>query len=75
VVIALSAIPIAILANAARVAGTGLMSHWIGEEAARGFFHTFSGWLMFVVAFVLLAGVQRLVSRLRSPAVALPVEA
>jgi exosortase len=63
VVIALAAVPIAIVANASRVAGTGLASHWIGPEAAQGFFHTFSGWLMFVVAFAGLLAVQRLVAR------------
>jgi exosortase len=61
--IALSAIPIAILANAARVAGTGLASELVNPAAAEGFFHTFSGWLMFVVAFAGLAAVQRLISR------------
>jgi exosortase len=63
VLIALSAVPIAILANAARVAGTGLASELVSPAAAEGFFHTFSGWLMFVVAFVGLLGVQRVVSR------------
>jgi exosortase/archaeosortase family protein len=65
IAIALSAIPIAILANAARVAGTGLASHWIGPWAARGFFHSFSGWLMFVVAFLALVVVQRVVAAMR----------
>jgi exosortase len=59
VLIALSAVPIAILANAIRVAGTGMAAQWIGPSAARGFFHTFSGWCMFVVAFLALVGVQR----------------
>jgi exosortase len=59
VLIALAAIPIAILANAARVAGTGLASELISPAAADGFFHTFSGWLMFVFAFVGLLAVQR----------------
>jgi len=52
--IALSAIPIAIVANGARVAGTGIAAHVYGPEAALGFFHTFSGWLVFVVAFALM---------------------
>ena len=67
VAIALAAIPIAILANASRVAGTGLASHWVGPAAAEGFFHTFSGWLMFVVAFVGLLAVQRVVARMHFP--------
>jgi len=57
--IALAAIPIAILANAARVAGTGLASELVSPEAAEGFFHTFSGWVVFVVAFIGLVAVQR----------------
>ena len=57
--IAFAAIPIAIVANAIRVAGTGIASEWISPAASEGFFHTFSGWLMFVVAFVALLGVQR----------------
>jgi exosortase len=60
-----SAVPIAILANAARVAGTGLAAHWIGRGAAEGFFHGFSGWLMFVTACAGLVGVQAFVNRIR----------
>jgi len=65
IAIALSAVPIAILANASRVAGTGMASHWLGPGAAEGFFHTFSGWLMFVVAFAGLMAAQRLIARIR----------
>jgi exosortase len=63
----LAAVPIAILANASRVAGTGLASHWFGPRAAEGFFHGFSGWLMFVVAFAGLVAVQQLARRVRRP--------
>jgi exosortase len=54
VAIALSTIPIAIVANGARVAGTGVAAHYYGQAAAEGFFHTFSGWLVFVFAFAML---------------------
>ena len=60
IALALASIPIAIVANGVRVAGTGLAAHYRGPEAAEGFFHTFSGWLIFLVAFVLLFVVQRL---------------
>ena len=66
VVLAVAAVPIAIVANAARVAGTGLASEWISPAAADGFFHTFSGWLLFVVAFASLIMVQRAMSRART---------
>jgi exosortase len=59
IAIALAAIPIAVLANATRVAGTGLASYWISPAAADGFFHTFSGWIMFVVALGALLLFQR----------------
>jgi exosortase len=65
IAIALSAVPLAILANAARVAGTGLVGEWVSPAAADGFFHTFSGWLMFVMAAAGLVGVQRVVVRAR----------
>ena len=47
-------IPIAIIANAIRVSGTGILAHYFGADAAEGFYHTFEGWLVFVVAFLLL---------------------
>ena len=68
-VIALSTIPIAIAANAARVTGTGVLAHYYGPGAADGFFHTFSGWLVFVVAFLLLFVVARVLSWLAPPPV------
>lgn len=66
VAIALAAIPIAILANAARVAGTGLAAYWVSPAAAEGFFHTFSGWMVFVVALAGLLAVQRLIDMMRA---------
>ena len=65
--IALSAIPIAIIANGARVAGTGILAHTWGPAAAEGFFHEFSGWVVFVVAFVMILGIQKVIVRF-SPA-------
>jgi exosortase len=63
IVLVLLAVPIAVIANAARVAGTGLAAHFWGAEAAEGFFHTFSGWLVFVVAAALLLLNERVISR------------
>lgn len=72
VAIAVAAVPIAVVANATRVAGTGLASYWISPAAADGFFHTFSGWLMFVVALGGLLAFHRALelarTRLRRPA-------
>lgn len=56
-------VPIAIAANAFRVAGTGFLAHFIGPEAAQGFYHSFAGWIVFAVAFVLLLGAGALLGR------------
>ena len=53
-VLAISAIPIAVAANAFRIFGTGLCVQYWDPSKAVGFFHEFSGWLMFVVSLVLL---------------------
>ena len=60
----LLSIPIAIAANAFRVTGTGVLAHYWGIEAAQGFYHTFEGWLIFVVAFALLLSCGLLLSRI-----------
>jgi exosortase len=61
--IALFTIPIAIVSNAVRVAGTGAVAQYVGLEAAEGFFHTFSGWLVFMVGIVLLVCVGFIITR------------
>ncbi len=62
--ITLSSIPIAILANGIRIAGTGLAAQYIGPETATGFFHAFQGWAMFMVSLVLLMTVGAVVKKL-----------
>ncbi len=59
IAIAAASVPVAIAANGFRVAATGVAAHYIGPEVAQGVLHEFSGWLVFVVAFILLAAVQR----------------
>jgi len=56
--IIISSIPIAVVANALRVAGTGVAAQYYGPGVAEGFFHTFSGWVVFIVAFAAMLGVR-----------------
>ena len=56
-ILIISAIPIAILTNAFRVSGTGVLSSYYGTRVAEGFFHSFSGWVIYIAAFLLLFGV------------------
>jgi exosortase len=64
-ILVLSAVPIAILTNAARVSGTGILSHYYGTQVADGFFHSFSGWAIYIVAFLLLFGVGWILDRFK----------
>jgi exosortase len=54
VMLALASIPIAVAANVARIFGTGLCVQYWDPVKAMGFFHEFSGWLMFLVSMSLL---------------------
>ena len=54
-------IPIAIIANATRVTITGILSDY-NKELAEGAFHTFEGWVIFMVALALLMAFHRGVS-------------
>jgi exosortase len=54
VLLAVASIPIAVAANSLRIVGTGLLVQYWDPEKAQGFFHEFSGWLIFVVSLVML---------------------
>ncbi len=71
--IALSAVPVAILANGLRVASAGVAAHNYGSAGVEGLFHEFSGWVVFIVAFLMMFAFQRLLQRLLPPPV--PVRA
>ncbi len=57
----LATIPIAIIANAGRVTVTGILSE-INPELARGVFHEMEGWVVFLIAGVLLAMAHQMFS-------------
>ena len=61
VVLALASIPIAVAANSFRIVGTGLLVQYWDPRKAEGFFHEFSGWLIFVVSLVMLYLVHHIV--------------
>lgn len=58
VILALAAVPIAVAANGLRIVGTGLLGEYWDPEKAQGFFHTFSGWLIFVISLLMLFAVH-----------------
>lgn len=61
IALAAGTIPVAIIANGLRVAGTGLAAHYYGAKAAEDFFDTFSGWVLFSIAFFLLFVLYRMI--------------
>jgi exosortase D (VPLPA-CTERM-specific) len=46
-------IPIAIFANVFRIGTTGFIGRYWGPKAAEGFFHSFSGWAVFMLSVAL----------------------
>jgi exosortase len=52
--LAMAALPIAVIANSLRIVGTGLLVQYWDPDKAEGFFHAFSGWLIFVVSLFML---------------------
>jgi exosortase len=58
-------VPIAIVVNGLRVAVTGAACEIWGREVASSGWHTFTGWVTFVVSLWLLVQTARLLSRLR----------
>jgi exosortase len=59
VALALASIPIAVAANGLRIVGTGLIVQYWDPEKAEGFFHLFSGWLVFVFSLLMLFALHR----------------
>jgi exosortase/archaeosortase family protein len=62
-ILVLAAVPIAILTNALRVSGTGVLAHYYGTGVADGFFHSFSGWVIYISAALLLFAAAWLIDR------------
>ena len=56
----LAMVPLAIISNGTRVMITALMANYIGPQAAEGFMHEFSGWVIFVVATTLFLALHSL---------------
>lgn len=63
-VIAVAAIPIAVLSNFVRVLVLVLVTYYLGDAAAQGFLHDFAGLLMFAIALLAVFGVDKLVTPL-----------
>jgi exosortase D (VPLPA-CTERM-specific) len=49
----IATVPISIFANIFRIAGTGFIGNYWGAKAAEGFFHSFSGWAVFMLSVAL----------------------
>jgi exosortase len=57
-----STIPIAIIANAGRVTLTGVLTEY-APQYAEGFFHEASGWVIFMIALSIMAGLHQLITK------------
>jgi exosortase len=73
VLLAAASIPIAVLANGLRIMGTGITGVYWEPSKAQGFFHEFSGWVIFVVSLItlyafhkIMTGLFRLLGRVKS---------
>lgn len=53
-VLAFAAVPIAVLANGLRIMGTGITGLYWDPDRAQGFFHEFSGWVIFILSLIAL---------------------
>ena len=74
VIIALTAVPIAIAANCIRIIATGMAFEYQNPETAKHIFHDVAGWLMMPLGFAILLGVLAILDRLIVPEEQLPIQ-
>ncbi|MGE4293816.1 MAG: VPLPA-CTERM-specific exosortase XrtD [Desulfovibrio sp.] len=58
-------VPVTIVANAFRIAMTGVLVAFVSPEFGQGFLHDFSGWLVYMVSILLLGLASWLLKRVR----------
>jgi len=63
VALVLAAVPIAVVANSLRIVVTGLLVQYWSPDKAEGFFHSFSGLLMFLASLAMLFVLQQALVR------------
>jgi exosortase len=59
--LAVASVPIAVIANSARIIGTGLLVQYWSADAAQGYFHASWGWITFVVSLLILSAFHWLI--------------
>lgn len=69
------AIPVAMVVNAIRVFMTGYLVYWVDPKLGEGFMHLSEGWLLFVVAFVILGACTWVVARVEGRLLGEPADA
>ena len=62
--LAVASVPIAVVANSARIIGTGLLVQYWDPDKAEGYFHASWGWIIFVVSLVLLYALHGLIGQI-----------
>jgi exosortase len=63
-VLVVAAVPIAVCANALRITISALLAEYVSPRLAEGFFHAFSGFLLFVLSLGILAALHWVGNRL-----------
>ena len=64
VILILFVIPLALLGNLTRVITLCLITFYFGEEAGQGFFHNFSGIVMFIITILGLIGIENILNKI-----------
>lgn len=62
VLLVIAAVPIAVFANGVRIMGSGLLGQYWSPDKAEGFFHLFSGVLIFAVSILTMIALHQLLS-------------
>ena len=67
------AVPLAVIGNIVRIISIGVVAHLLGQERAVGFYHDYSGYVVFVVAVLLMMQVGVWVGKIGRAANEAPV--
>jgi len=63
IILTISIVPLALLGNLVRVMALCLITFYFGEEVGQGFFHNFSGIVMFIITVLGLIGIESIMGK------------